>query len=482
MAATLTPRTRSAEHELTFALDSGFSLPRWRGSRILPRVFSSTYYDTDDYRLALLGVTLCDVTSDRSGWWELTVPQRAGRLEVKFRRDNDVPPAAARESMAALLRGGALRPIAQLRTRRQGVRVRAERGARVDVTVDGVDLVSGGKVIGHFEEAQAELISGDKAALCSIRKSLKKAGARTVDQRPALFRALGLGAAPEPKPGSPIARLREQLRRHEQHMLVHDIGSRLRTDPEDVHQMRVAIRGIRALLRAARPLLVAEWAAHLREELAWISDVLGAARDLDVLVARIRDDGRSLSPLERRGLARLMDELELERGSRVSALHEALQSQRYLALLEHIAAAANAPVVTDARCSLEEIAGTEFRKLQRAVRKAGDNPTDAVLHRIRIKTKRARHAAELAASEGGRSARRFIRRAKDLADILGAHHDAIVATQRLRKLLAAGAGHSETRRVLHRLIERQAKRRLDVRRVWRQGWRKVKKAGKAAWS
>ena len=47
--------------------------------------------------------------------------------------------------------------------------------------------------------------------------------------------------------------------------------------------MRVATRRMRAILRAARPLLDPEWVRSLRAELGWLGGALGPVRDLDVL-------------------------------------------------------------------------------------------------------------------------------------------------------------------------------------------------------
>src|SRR5262249_28461728 len=71
-------------------------------------------------------------------------------------------------------------------------------------------------------------------------------------------------------------------------LLSHDPGVRLGDDPEDVHQARVATRRMRSDLRTLRDFVNPESGAALRAELAWLADVLGAVRDPDVLVDRLR--------------------------------------------------------------------------------------------------------------------------------------------------------------------------------------------------
>src|SRR5260221_5847779 len=59
-------------------------------------------------------------------------------------------------------------------------------------------------------------------------------------------------------------------------------------DPEHVHEMRVATRRMRAALRLFGDVLPAE-ANSLNDELNWIAGQLGATRDLDVQVRRLRE-------------------------------------------------------------------------------------------------------------------------------------------------------------------------------------------------
>src|SRR4029453_19574877 len=101
-------------------------------------------------------------------------------------------------------------------------------------------------------------------------------------------------AAPPPRaakrgtpPGVALGLARgEQVRRP----LLHDPGVRLGSDPEELHQMRVATRRLRAFLRAGRDLLDRSWSEPLRDELGWLGRALGPARDLDVLVQRLPED------------------------------------------------------------------------------------------------------------------------------------------------------------------------------------------------
>jgi CHAD domain-containing protein len=201
--------------------------------------------------------------------------------------------------------------------------------------------------------------------------------------------------------------------------LQHDPGARLGTDVEDIHQMRVALRRLRAVLRAARPMLAADWAETLREELAWLGHALGLVRDVDVLLERLRRECANLPATERCTCARWLDAFTRERAARHGALMQALEGERYLSLLARIDLTAASPVVTDSSVRLADIARAAFERLRRAVRAGSKSLSDARLHRIRIMGKRARYAAELAEATIGKPATRYIRRLLRLQDLLG---------------------------------------------------------------
>jgi CHAD domain-containing protein len=153
-----------------------------------------------------------------------------------------------------------------------------------------------------------------------------------------------------------------------------------------------------------------------------------------------------------------------------------------LVLLDTIeAAAAGLPLVT-ADETLDDIAGREFRKLRKAMDALPVTPSDAELHRARVKGKRARYAAELAAAPGGRKAERFVSRAKRFQDVVGEHQDAVVAEERLRALLAERARGAHTAFAAGRLVERQRARRRVARENLPEAWRKLERAGRRAFS
>ena len=179
-------------------------------------------------------------------------------------------------------------------------------------------------------------------------------------------------------------------------LIGHDPGTRLGADPEELHQARVATRRLRAVLRAARPLLDPAWTESLRGELAWLGGSLGPVRDLDVLLARLREEIADLEPEERRAAGRFLRLLEAERRTAREAILDALSSPRYADLLDRLEAAAVSPRARAADVYSRPLRAESSGKLRKAVRALPLDPSDEELHAVRIQGKRARYAGELA--------------------------------------------------------------------------------------
>jgi CHAD domain-containing protein len=244
--------------------------------------------------------------------------------------------------------------------------------------------------------------------------------------------------------------------------------------------MRVACRRLRALLREAGAMLAPDWVAPLREELAWLSDELGGVRDLDVLRGRLSDEIATLDADDARGGARLLRALEAERGGLRARMLAALRSQRYLRLLAALDEAARRPAIADPDVSLQAVARDAWKRLRKTVAGLGQAPSEEALHGARIKAKRARYAAELVASGAGKRVRRFIKRVRDLQDLLGNYQDAVVAGRRLRDLAARARGAPSTF-VAGRLVEREVVRRAEILAELPRCWRKLERRGAKAW-
>ena len=467
------------ERELKFDVDPGFELPALDG-RPTERTFTSTYYDTPGRRLLDCGITLRRRVEQRVGLWQLKLPSADGRFELEERGGPGRVPAPLLDLLPALLRGGAdLEAVARLRTRRQVSTV--TRGAdRIEVVLDDVAVLDGAKTVGRFAELEAEVVKGAGKTLGRIGKQLRKAGARPTDGTPKLARVLThADAVSEPVGDEPIDRLRSLLVAQYLALLTNDPGVRLGADPEAVHHARVATRRARALLRAAGTLVDPAWTDALRAELAWLGKLLGPVRDLDVLIGHVAEEAAALERADARAIGTIRSRLGRQRGAARRELLAAMSEPRYFRLLDTLAAAGHAPA-GPGTASLEEIGADAFKRARKAMKALPQDPTDDELHAVRIETKRARYAAELAEPVLGKAGARFLRRAKVVQDVIGEHQDAFVAEARIRELAVSGGASAAL--AAGRLIERQGARKQAAREELPAAWRAFVKAGRAAYS
>ncbi len=279
---------------------------------------------------------------------------------------------------------------------------------------------------------------------------------------------------------TPVEHVRASLDERLRTLLIHEPGTRTGADIEDLHQMRVAVRRMRATLKAARPLLDSNWADDLRAELGWLGGALGPVRDLDVLLLRLHREIASLPAAEEAAGEVLLDALERERTTARSAMLAALTAPRFFTVLERLADTVRRPLPTPGPAeaqqpALVDLVRAEARKLRRAVERAGDDPPNEVLHALRIRSKRVRYTGELVApslrgTPTGKTVKRLLSATAALQEVLGDHQDACVAEQRIRGLLAALDAAPDTVFVAGRLVEREIHRAEEKRREWRGAW------------
>jgi CHAD domain-containing protein len=452
---------------------AGISLGRLDGVPLEPRRFSSVYYDSRDRLLARVGITLRRRIEHGGSLWQLKLPREGGRLELECAGGPAEPPKRIASLLDAVLRGRPLMPIAELRTVRRGVRVESE-GSTADVVLDEVAVMENLRVISEFDELEIELVEGDPDGLREIEVAVRRAGAKDGDRRPKVLRVLGHSAPP--KPTRP--HLQAFFQRQYEQILTHDPGTRLGDDPEDLHDLRVAVRRLRTILRVAAPPLDEDWASELRAELDWLGQALGPVRDLDVMLEHMRAEQAQLEDAEQAAFEPLLKQLERERSTARRSLVAAMRSARYTELLDRLEEAGRRPRTRAARPAPEKIAAAELAKVRKAVRKLDRDPSDAQLHRVRIKGKRARYAAELAAPGAGKRITRFVDAAKAFQDVTGEHQDAVVTGRRLRALAAEGDPGAAF--AAGRIAERQEARKAAAREAFKAAWRDLTQAGKRA--
>jgi CHAD domain-containing protein len=264
-----------------------------------------------------------------------------------------------------------------------------------------------------------------------------------------------------------LANLRRQLLRCRRN----EPGTRLGEDPEALHDMRVAVRRMRAALRLYDRYLPEE-VRVLGPELKWLGGVLGEVRDLDVQLELLAGWIRSFPGPDAPALEGIADHLHDRRRPARKRLLDALDSPRYEALTTALAdalregaltipAGARVPIVAAAPALIASRAKRVAK--QGAKIKRGSPPER--YHALRIACKRMRYALEFHAPLYGAAGRRVVRRLVRLQDLLGEHQDACVALGWIGRLVAEGSERLPDRAsfVLGRLAERYERRAETLR-------------------
>lgn len=252
--------------------------------------------------------------------------------------------------------------------------------------------------------------------------------------------------------------------------------------PDAVHQLRVCLRRLRSTLTTFEKCFDGSATDQLGDELAWIGDLLGRPRDLEVLGAHL---DRMLLELPAEAVRGRMDswigeQLSAEQRVAHHVVLDEMGSERYSDLLQALDSWRDAPRWRDVRerhvskrlPTAVDRAWAEMEQAASRAAKVDEADRMEALHDVRKAARRTRYAAETLAPFLGSDLRKTARRAKKIQTVLGKHHDAALASARVLQL--ADAAHAAgqdtfTLGVLHaRLTEEAAAHERSFQRGWRR--------------
>ena len=446
----------------------------------------TTYFDNSKRDLARRGYEL-RVRDDGSRLVQ-TLKRGAGldRSEWEAEIPDDSPSLDRLGGAAGILRyGDELEPIFSLDVDRS--RWSLTRGeATIEVSLDHGELLAGDRRAG-IHEAELELKEGPSERLFDLAQDFAKqidAPISFVSKGERGYRlARGQGKAPE----SEIAiHLDGDMPVHVAFQQICDAclrqfsinEERLRdgVDGEALHQARVAIRRLRAAFSMFKSVAVGSDADKARAELKWLSDRLGAARDLDVFVAE-RLKTANLRRPSAPGFDALQKAIAARREEATAELTKALHSERFRVLLitvgrcvqagEWLQPARDSPA--EAGGSFDAFARQECaRRLAATTRKRkivrGDDARKQ--HRLRIKAKKLRYMIEFSRSTpAGEDFARAGRRLAKLQKRLGAIADSVAATRLLGEVVQERGDYALTYAATLVRQEGEEPRRILVRKA-----------------
>lgn len=280
------------------------------------------------------------------------------------------------------------------------------------------------------------------------------------------------------------------------HFLLAQVRVRRLHDAEGVHQCRVALRRFSTALRLFRPLIAGAGVKAVKQDLNRIKSSLRAARDIDVLLARLA--GKRADP----AVATVRKLLEARREKAYAALVDVLNApgteDSLLRVVTWIEAGDWTADAARAGARAESIGTFVQRKFSKSVPKFHrrcaelEEASPAERHQTRIRAKNLRYGAEffvgLAAGDDGKAFRKrlrgFVAALKKLQTFLGEENDAEMAQHYFARLaededsvradaaaIAAGAAlaaklRRRGKRQFHKGAEKAREALLEAKPFW----------------
>ena len=349
----------------------------------------------------------------------------------------------------------ALREVLEVRTRRRPFSLRVAGEEVAEVALDDTRISLGdGERPAELRRVEVEVVPAWTDALEPLVGELRSSCGlqpASLSKFEAGLLALGLHVPTVPDLGptevTPSSSLGDLayavLRRHLGALLSHEAGTRLGEDPEELHDMRVATRRLRAAIDLFKEVLPVR-TRTLRDELSWLAALLGDVRDLDVQIGGMDGtgwEGSGDAGSRRRALDEVRALLEAERATARRHLLAGLDSSRWeklsaglCSLVQQGPSRRSLASRRPATLSVPVLIETRHAAVVKAARRARRSGLATDFHRLRIRCKRLRYALEFTHDLYGGRAEAFVKRLTKLQDKLGMMQDAEVAVARLQRL------------------------------------------------
>ena len=273
------------------------------------------------------------------------------------------------------------------------------------------------------------------------------------------------------------------------HLVANEPATKIR-DAEGLHQMRVALRRLRAAISVFSDMLRDDRIDTIKSELRWLAREFGPARDLDTLFIEV------LKPLRKQhanepGFVSISKMFARKRLKSHRQAQEAVQSARFCTLVLDTAEWVEAgpwswsedPLMRASReMPIEIYAANQLSRRRKKITRRGakiGNLSPEQLHRLRIQGKKARYAAEFFSSvyQGKKSAKRsrniisslmqmqnclggindVMTRKALCADIIASPGRGLTAEQNRHRAFAAGLIIGDQQAQIQQLLDRARK-------------------------
>ncbi|MCF6200893.1 MAG: CHAD domain-containing protein [Hydrogenimonas sp.] len=244
-------------------------------------------------------------------------------------------------------------------------------------------------------------------------------------------------------------------------------------DQERLHQLRVALRKIRALFSVCKELFEPTWLNYHRQRVKELMRKSGSLRDIDVYLSQI-DEYKELLPKKRHEALKSLESYLLSRQKiERKRLEEFLLSEEFqkeMQKLEHFAKRENPegagekgedPVIIPLKRAMMKY----YRKIVGNGAKIDASSPAHDYHMLRIEVKKLRYLMEFFHPVFDREAYvQMLGRLKSIQSILGAHQDLDVQREHLREFFSLKELHDENTIEALKILREELKRLQELKR------------------
>ena len=409
-----------SETELHFQLPSDFKVQEFiaeLGSKTALQIasqqdFSKTFYDSFDWRLFCADL-LCEWNRSKaasqlclSNWQNSQVIAATDLDQVPMFADQ-FSDEAIRTKLASLLEMRALMPLASLNYQAICLNIlNKEQKTTVRLLIEDYELLPARvhiQPIKGYDKAAKRIsqLLKKKLELKAIKKTLLESALKLQGRKPKDYSSkLNIHLDPGMRADIACKSIYDILLRT---IRVNEAGTIEATDSEFLHDFRVAVRRTRSGLSQLKNILPEQATARHKAFFAWLGQITGLARDLDVYLLNFPGYKQSLPRDMRSSLDPLFDFIQRKQNKAYRELAVKLKSDKYLSGLQAWEAYLNEPVEmhpseSHALRSIKQVADKRIFKVYQQVLNGGNAITEQSpaqdLHELRKTCKKLRYLME----------------------------------------------------------------------------------------
>lgn len=472
-------------------------------------VITRTYLDTFDWRIFNAGGVL-EASTDNTGIWLTWRSLGAGQIYGRYPIDQiprfvwDLKEIVLKSKLEKILGVRALLPLATVESRIRQFKVlnnQAKIVLHAEIQCDHFQHILDNKKSGERSSAIAKRVhlfplKGYKKEMKRVCKLLQEKGNLVPTSEDPLVTTLGIfGIKSGNEIKKPIVTIPDQradiavknifyqlleTMKDNENGIINDI------DSEFLHDFRVAVRRTRSLLGQIRNVLPKRRVTRFKRDFAWLGEVTGPARDMDVYLLSFNEYKKSLPADVREDITPLYEFLQRHRHREHDRLTKVLGSVRYRKLKQDWGELLKAPVpkystLESANLPIINVASERVWRVYRRAYKQGniivvDSPA-TLLHELRKTCKKLRYLNEFFQNlYPENKMRKLIGNLKDLQDNLGEFQDLEIQQESLRKFILDMEQEtgitSETRNAMELLVDKLAQRNKRVRATFNVRFKK----------